>query len=85
MNAWVRTTDGWAMNLDGSDGALVFSLPRVELRSSSKGWRGLCFLADGSQREWAGGSAGSLVEAKAMAVEQARRLMETRAVEGRGA
>ena len=55
MSGWARTTDGWAMNLDGSDGAQVFSLPRLELRSSSKGWRSLCFLADGSQREVAGG------------------------------
>jgi hypothetical protein len=75
MTRWARTTEGWAMNLDGSDGALVFSLPRLELRSSSRGWRGLFFLADGSQREWAGGTADSLMAAKAVAVEQARTLV----------
>jgi len=75
MSGWARTTDGWAMNLDGSDAALVFSLPRLELRSSPRGWRSLCFLVDGSQREVAGGSAESLVAAKASAVEQARGLL----------
>ncbi len=75
MSGWARTTDGWAMNLDGTDGALHFSLPRLELRSSSKGWRSLCFLVDGSQREVAGGSAESLLAAKALAVEQARALL----------
>jgi hypothetical protein len=75
MSGWARTTDGWAMNLDGSDGAQVFSLPRLELRSSSKGWRSLCFLADGSQREVAGGTADTLMAAKAAAVDQARVLL----------
>jgi hypothetical protein len=75
MSRWARTTDGWAMNLDGSDGAQVFSLPRLELRSSSRGWRSLCFLSDGSQREVAGGSADSLMAAKAAAVDQARSIL----------
>ncbi len=76
MSAWARTTDGWAMNLDGSNEALAFSLPRVELRSSSRGWRALCFLADGTCREWACGSVDSLAAAKAHAVEQAQRLVD---------
>jgi hypothetical protein len=63
------------MNLDGSDGGQVFSLPRLELRSSSRGWRSLCFLADGSQREIAAGSADSLMAAKASAVDQARGIL----------
>jgi hypothetical protein len=75
MSGWARTTDGWAMNLDGSDGGLVFSLPRLELRSSSRGWRSLCFLPDGSQREIPGGSADSLMAAKATAVDQARGIL----------
>ena len=75
MSTWARTTDGWALNLDGSDGALVFSLPRLELRSSSTGWRSLCFLVDGSPRERAAGSADSLMAAKAAAIEQARALL----------
>lgn len=72
MSAWARTTDGWAMNLDGSDGALVFSLPRIELQSSSRGWRCFCFLANGSRREWACGPVDSLAAAKALAAEQAQ-------------
>jgi hypothetical protein len=75
MSGWARTTDGWAMNLDGSDGAQVFSLPRLELRSSSRGWRSLCFLADGSQREIPAGAADTLMAAKAAAVDQARGLL----------
>jgi hypothetical protein len=63
------------MNLDGSDGGLVFTLPRLELRSSSRGWRSLCFLADGSQREIPGGAADSLMAAKAAAVDQARGIL----------
>jgi hypothetical protein len=75
MIAWARTTVGWALNLDGSDGSLVFSLPRLELVSSSRGWRSLCFLPDGSRREVAAGPADSLLAAKALAVEQARGLV----------
>jgi hypothetical protein len=75
MSGWARTTEGWAMNLDGSDGAQVFSLPRLELRSSSRGWRSLCFLADGSRREIAGGTVDTLMAAKAAAVDQARGLL----------
>ena len=47
----------------------------LELRSSSRGWRSLCFLADGSQREIPGGSADSLMAAKAAAVDQARGIL----------
>lgn len=72
MSGWARIADGWAVNLDGSDGGIVFSLPRVELHSSSTGWRAVCFLADGGRCEWACGSAHSLGAVKAMAVEQAR-------------
>jgi hypothetical protein len=75
MTAWVRTTDGWALNVDGSNAALVFSLPRLELRSSSRGWRSLCFLADGIQQEQPGGAEDSLMAAKAAAVAQAGRML----------
>jgi hypothetical protein len=76
MSEWARTPAGWAMNLDGSNGALVFSLPRLELQSSATGWRSLCFLADGSRRELFGGSMDSLMAAKASAVERARGVLE---------
>jgi hypothetical protein len=75
MTAWARTTDGWALNVDGSNAAMVFSLPRLELRCSSRGWRSLCFLPDGVQREQAGGAEDSLMAAKAAAVAQAGRML----------
>jgi hypothetical protein len=75
MSGWARTADGWAVNLDGSDGGLVFSLPRVELRSSIRGWRAVCFLAGGGRHEWNCASASSLTATKAMAVSQARGLV----------
>jgi hypothetical protein len=65
------------MNLDGSDGSLAFSLPRLELRSTGTGWRGLHFLADGRCREWACAVEDSLRAAKASAVEEARRFAAT--------
>lgn len=46
MIAWARTPDGWALNLDGTDAAAVFSLPRLELRSSPQGWVCGCLLPD---------------------------------------
>lgn len=75
MSGWARTMDGWAMNLDGSDGLLVFALPRLELQSSHRGWRGVLLLPDGRRREWACAPGVSLVAAKASAVEAVRHLM----------
>ena len=74
MSAWARTAEGWAVNLDGSNAALVFSLPRLEVRSSAQGWRSLCLLPDGTLRERAGSAMG-LVAAKAAALEQAGRML----------
>jgi hypothetical protein len=62
MTRWARTAEGWAVNLDGSDAGVVFSLPRVEVQ----GWRLPCLLSDGTQRERA---AGSRAEAAATACE----------------
>ncbi len=47
MKGWARTGDGWAVNLDGSDAAAGFSLPRIELHASPAGWECVCHLADG--------------------------------------
>jgi len=66
--------EGWAVNLDGSDAALVFSLPRVEVRCSPKGWHLLCFLPDGTQRDRAC-SLGSVLAAKAAAIGEAGRML----------
>jgi len=75
VSGWARTADGWAANLDGSDAATVFSLPRLELRASTLGWRNVCLLADGTLRETLNRSVGSVVAAKASALEQAGRML----------
>jgi len=75
MGKWARTSDGWAVNLDGSDARAVFSLPRVEVRSSPRGWRLLCFFPDGTQSERAGSSLGSDLAAKAAAIGEAGRML----------
>jgi hypothetical protein len=76
MIAWARTNDGWAVNLDGSDAAVVFSLPRLEIRATGQGWRSLCLLADGTLREVVGGSMGGMQAARAAALDQGERMLE---------
>lgn len=44
--AWCRTRDGWAVNLDGTSAALVFALPRIELRAGARGWECVCHLSN---------------------------------------
>jgi len=75
MIAWSRIAEGWALNLDGSAAAAVFSLPRLEVRSSTRGWRSLCLLPDGSVWEHAAGPEASVQSAKVAAVEQARLML----------
>jgi hypothetical protein len=73
MLRWARTEFGWAINLDGSDAAERFSLPRLELRSSRQGWRERFLLADGTAREFAVETAVDSTEAaKVAAVRLAR-------------
>lgn len=74
MIAWARTAQGWAVNLDGSDAAAVFSLPRLEIRATTQGWRSLCLLADGRQSEVVGGSMG-MHAARMAALAQAEKLL----------
>jgi len=74
MTRWSRTSDGWAVNLDGTDAAFVFSLPRVEVRSSPYGWRSACFFADGRQSEWTSPYPGGVAAAMADALAHAARL-----------
>jgi hypothetical protein len=45
---WCKTSDGWAVNLDGTDASAVFSLPRIELHSGPKGWTCVCHRANGT-------------------------------------
>jgi hypothetical protein len=71
MGAWVRTADGWAVNLDGTDASRDFTLPRIELHSGAGGWTAVCHLEGGSSRTLAIGSAASALLAKRAAVERA--------------
>lgn len=75
MLAWARTADGWAVNLDGSDAVRAFSLPRLELHSGPRGWTCACHLPDGTSRETSLRSAGSVLAAKRLAVEEALRIL----------
>jgi hypothetical protein len=78
MPGWVRTADGWAVNLDGSDAAATFALPRVELHSGPRGWTGVCHLEGGSSRPLPVDGAASLAEAKRAAIEGASRAVGDR-------
>jgi hypothetical protein len=74
MTSWARTIDGWAANLDGSDAATRFSLPRLELHSSARGWECVCLLAQGRSHQ-PRGPVGSAPAAKRTLVEEARALL----------
>ena len=50
MIGWARTADGWALNLDGTNGAAQFALPRLELHSGAHGWVCVCLLPNGTSR-----------------------------------
>jgi hypothetical protein len=72
MLRWAKTDDGWAVNLDGSDAAEQFALPRLELRASAQGWSCVCMLPNGNRRAVAISPGASLLEAKRAALELAR-------------
>jgi hypothetical protein len=71
MGGWARIEGGWAANLDASDAASSFSLPRIELHPTPRGWSFACLLANGrrSERLLPGGPAPT---ARRVAVEHAR-------------
>jgi hypothetical protein len=69
MVFWSRTENGWAVNLDGTDAANGFALPRVELRSSPLGWVCACHLPDGTSRLVPLGRPAGLAEAMRLAIE----------------
>jgi len=69
MIFWSRTEDGWAANLDGTDAANRFSLPRVELRTSPRGWACACHLPDGTSRLVPLGFPTGVAEAMRLAIE----------------
>lgn len=74
MTAWARTADGWALNLDGSDAGAGFSLPRLELHSSARGWQGVCLLPGGGTHDTVGPT-GSAAAAKRATLEEARAVL----------
>lgn len=74
MTGWARTADGWALNVDGTDAAAQFSLPRLELHSSAQGWQGICLSAHGRSHA-VRGAAESIAAAKRATIEEARGLL----------
>ncbi|HET6439253.1 MAG TPA: hypothetical protein VFG59_14385 [Anaeromyxobacter sp.] len=48
MIFWSQTESGWAVNLDGTNAALQFTLPRIEIRSTPRGWACTCHLGNGT-------------------------------------
>lgn len=73
MLEWARIPEGWALNLDGSDAARTFSLPRLELRAGRGGWTCTCHLPDGTSSPAPVGSAPTALAAKRAAVEHGLR------------
>ncbi len=69
MISWCKTEDGWAVNLDGTNAAGEYRLPRVELHSGPKGWTCVCHRQNGTSLELPLGPAPSAAAAKRVAVE----------------
>ena len=75
MKGWTRTSDGWALNLDGSDAEAGFSLPRLELHASPAGWQCVCHLPDGTSLRPPQARADSISAAKGAALREARSIL----------
>jgi hypothetical protein len=71
MVQWSLTESGWAVNLDGTNAALTFTLPRIELRSSPRGWSCVCHLENGTSRLVPLGHSTSAAAAKRAGIEGA--------------
>lgn len=71
MISWVRTPYGWAVNLDGTNAADEFTLPRVELHSGSRGWTCVCHHQNGTSRQLPLGSVATTLAAKRAAIAEA--------------
>jgi hypothetical protein len=78
MISWMRTLDGWAVNLDGTNAAREFTLPRIELHSGAGGWTAVCHFEDGTSRRLLVGHASTAAAAKLAAVEEALVALGTR-------
>ncbi len=75
MIAWAQTPDGWAVNLDGTNAAVEYTLPRVELHSGSHGWTCVCHRGNGTSRELPLGRTWSIAAAKRSALAEALRTL----------
>lgn len=64
---WARTAAGWAKNVDGSDAASTFSLPRLEVLAGAHGWLSRCLLPDGTRHEHLGRASDSVHVARSAA------------------
>jgi hypothetical protein len=69
--SWFQTPFGWAVNLDGTNAADEFRLPRVELHSGPRGWTCVCHRQNGTSRELPLGSAATTSAAKRAAIAEA--------------
>lgn len=69
MISWFKTVDGWAVNLDGSNAAGEFRLPRIELHSGPKGWTCICHRQNGTSLKLPLGAGASAPAAKHAAAE----------------
>jgi hypothetical protein len=67
MSGWAKIASGWAMNLDGSDAAAGFSLPRLEVHPTARGFRTVCLRQDGTRSEWPGRPGDTMHVARAAA------------------
>lgn len=69
MISWCRTSDGWAVNLDGTNAAAAFRLPRIELHSGPSGWTCVCHRQNGTSVKLPLGAGASARAAKHAAAE----------------
>ncbi|HUL59144.1 MAG TPA: hypothetical protein VLU43_07715 [Anaeromyxobacteraceae bacterium] len=69
MISWRNTEDGWAVNLDGTNAASEFTLPRIELHAGPKGWTCICHRKNGTSLKLPLGPAPTAAAAKQVAVE----------------
>lgn len=69
MIFWCKTDDGWAVNLDGTDAAGRFGLPRIELHAGPKGWTCVCHRENGTSLRLPLGPAPTAAGARRVAVE----------------
>jgi hypothetical protein len=67
--AWCKTEDGWAVNLDGTNAAAAFTLPRIELHSGPQRWTCVCHRQNGTSVKLALGLIETAAAAKHLAVE----------------